>query len=87
MPLLLDCDASSPEILLIDEALAVGEQGFCRCSLGRIREIQLEANTVVLATRSLQKIRDTCRRDVWLDAGRIRAHVEVGEVLSRFEQV
>lgn len=75
----------TPEILLIDEALAVGDKEFRRRSLERVREIQREANAIVMVTHSLNEIRETCSRALWLDDGRIRADGDVEEVLNAYE--
>ena len=75
----------TPEILLIDEALAVGDKEFRRRSLERVREIQRSANAIVMVTHSLNEIRETCTRALWLDHGRIRADGDVEEVLETYE--
>lgn len=75
----------TPEILLIDEALAVGDKEFRRRSLERVREIQRDANAIVMVTHSLNEIRETCSRALWLDDGQIRADGDVEEVLDTYE--
>ena len=74
-----------PDILLIDEALAVGDRDFRDRSLARINEIREQANTVVMVTHNLDEIRRTCNRAVWLDDGVIRADGAVDDVLARYE--
>ncbi len=66
-----------PDVLLIDEALAVGDKVFRERSLARIREIQSAAGTVIMVTHNLPEIRATCSRVLLLDQGRI---VEDGDV-------
>ena len=61
----------TPEILLIDEALAVGDQEFKEKSEDRIRRMIGQAGTVFLVTHSMQTIRETCDRVLWLDHGRL----------------
>jgi teichoic acid transport system ATP-binding protein len=60
-----------PEILLIDEALAVGDQAFRKKSRDRIRELLGEAGTVFVVSHSLSTLHETCSRVVWIDKGRI----------------
>ena len=67
--------AATPEILLMDEALAVGDQTFKQWSLERMREMRSRTGTIVLATHSLGEIEQTCDRVLWLESGRI---VEMG---------
>jgi teichoic acid transport system ATP-binding protein len=74
-----------PDILLIDEALAVGDKQFREKSLQRIREIQAAAGTVVMVTHNLNEIRETCSRVVWLDEGVLRADGTVDDVLAAYE--
>ncbi len=74
-----------PDILLIDEALAVGDKDFQEKSLQRIREIQAAAGTVIMVTHNLNEIRETCSRVVWLEQGVLEADGPVDEVLAQYE--
>jgi teichoic acid transport system ATP-binding protein len=74
-----------PDILLIDEALAVGDREFRQKSLDRINEIRDTANTVVMVTHNLNEIRETCGRAVWLDQGVVRADGDVEAVITEYE--
>ncbi len=76
----------TPEILLIDEALAVGDRAFRAKSLERIRQIQRDANSVVMVTHNLNEIRETCTRVLWLDQGRLVADGDVETVLESYER-
>ena len=58
-----------PEILLVDEVLAVGDEPFQRKCLDRIRTFQAEGRTIVLVTHGLDTVRDMCDRAVVLDHG------------------
>ena len=57
------------DILIVDEALAVGDKRFRERSEARIREIRDNAGTIFLVSHSMQSIRDTCNRVIWLDKG------------------
>lgn len=74
-----------PEILLVDEALAVGDKAFRERSLQRLRDIREQANTVVLVSHNLNEIRSTCDRAVWLEQGVLRADGATPEVLELYE--
>lgn len=76
----------TPEILLIDEALAVGDRSFRARSLEKIRQIQREANSIVMVTHNLNEIRETCSRVIWLDQGRVVADGTVDETLEAYER-
>lgn len=74
-----------PPILLIDEALAVGDRKFRAKSLAKIREIKEEARTVVMVTHNLAEIRNTCTRTIWLNAGQVVVDGETEAVLEAYE--
>ena len=75
----------TPEILLIDEALAVGDRDFREKSLARVREMQQEAGTIVMVTHNLDEIRTSCTRVLWLDQGQVRADGPVDDVIAAYE--
>jgi ABC-2 type transport system ATP-binding protein len=62
-----------PEVILIDEVLAVGDESFQARCLDRIRMFQQEGRTIVLVTHALDLARQLCDRAVMLDHGRIHA--------------
>ncbi|WP_456845074.1 ABC transporter ATP-binding protein [Cellulomonas sp. P5_C6] len=59
-----------PDILLVDEVLAVGDEPFQRKCIERIRQFQGEGRTIVLVTHSLDQVREMCDHAVMLDHGR-----------------
>jgi teichoic acid transport system ATP-binding protein len=62
---------TEPPILLIDEALAVGDGAFRRKSLRRLRAMRAKASTVVMVTHNLSEIRSSCTRAIWLADGQV----------------
>ena len=76
--------ARIPDILLIDEALTVGDEDFRRHSAERIDEIRSAAGSVVLVTHIMAEIERYCDRVAWLDAGVLRAVGEPGEVVAAY---
>ncbi|MFL6240009.1 MAG: ABC transporter ATP-binding protein [Actinomycetes bacterium] len=74
----------TPPVLLIDEALAVGDAEFRRKSEQRIGKLREEAGTVVLVSHSLGAIYESCNRCIWLDKGSIRMDGDVYEVLNAY---
>lgn len=76
--------ARSPDILLIDEALAVGDESFKRRSQQRIDEIRSNAGAIVIVSHNAQEIRNSCNRAIWLDRGVIKASGEPGEVVEEY---
>ena len=76
----------TPEILLIDEALAVGDKSFREKSLKRVREMQAEAGTIVMVTHNLEEIKKTCTRALWLENGHLKLDGEVDFVIDSYKQ-
>ncbi len=62
-----------PEILLIDEVLAVGDAAFQQKCQERIRQFRESGSTIVLISHSLEAIREMCDQALWLDAGCVAA--------------
>jgi len=76
--------ARIPEILLIDEALTVGDEEFRRLAAERIDDVRSASGSVVLVTHNMNEIRRFCDRVVWLDEGRIRAAGDPGEIVDDY---
>ena len=74
-----------PDILLIDEALAVGDKDFRERSLARINEIRDDAGTVIMVTHNLGEIRKTCSRTIWIESGSVLADGITSEILDEYE--
>jgi len=62
-----------PDILVIDEALSVGDGGFARKSFDRILAMKQCGTTIVFCSHALYQVEAFCDRVMWLDQGRIRA--------------
>ena len=61
-----------PEILIVDEILAVGDAAFQEKSRARMLELMGGGTTVLFVSHSLEQIREMCQRVVWLEKGRVR---------------
>lgn len=61
-----------PDILVIDEALAVGDGAFARKSFERILELRRRGTTILFCSHSLYQVEAFCTRVLWLEAGRCR---------------
>lgn len=73
------------EILIVDEALAVGDKKFQQRSESRIREIRENAGTVFLVSHSMRSIRDTCNRTLWIEKGVLKADGPTDDVVKEYE--
>jgi len=61
-----------PEILMVDEVIAVGDEEFQRKCFDHLFDLRKRGTTIVLVTHSLSLIRDMCDKAMWLDHGEIR---------------
>ena len=73
-----------PDILLVDEVLAVGDAAFQRKCLGRVEQISGEGRTVVIVSHNMTVISTLSDRVVWLDAGKIVDAGSPAEVIARY---
>jgi ABC-2 type transport system ATP-binding protein len=72
-----------PDILIVDEVLAVGDEPFQRKCFGRIREFQRAGKTIVLVTHSLDQVAEFCDQAVVLEAGRVVFTGDAGDAIQR----
>ena len=73
-----------PDILLIDEALSVGDARFRRKSFDKMRELCEQARTIVLVSHSMGSIQDLCHEAVWMHKGELRKWGEAEEVVDAY---
>jgi teichoic acid transport system ATP-binding protein len=76
--------AREHDILIIDEALAVGDSDFRKRSEARMRELAANAGSVFLVSHSMKSILDTCNRAIWLDKGLIKMDGTAREVCEAY---
>jgi ABC-type polysaccharide/polyol phosphate transport system ATPase subunit len=74
-----------PEILLVDEVLAVGDLEFQKKCLGKMQEVSKSGRTIVFVSHQMNQIRRLCERVLWIDAGKIRRSGPTGEVIAAYE--
>jgi lipopolysaccharide transport system ATP-binding protein len=74
-----------PEILLVDEVLAVGDINFQKKCLGKMGDVARAGRTVVLVSHQLNQIRRLCHRVVWVDEGVVRMDGAPHDVLNQYE--
>lgn len=75
-----------PEILLVDEVLAVGDIRFQKKCLGKMGDVARAGRTVILVSHQLNQIRRLCQRVVWLDGGMLRDTGPTAELVSAYEE-
>ena len=75
-----------PEILIVDEILAVGDAQFQEKSKRRMMELMGGGTTVLLVSHDIEQVKELCRRAVWLEHGRVREIGDAKEVCGAYEQ-
>ena len=75
----------NPEILIVDEILAVGDESFQRKSRQRMMELMSGGTTVLFVSHSLEQIREMCDRVLWLDHGQVKMIGEAQEVCDAYK--
>jgi lipopolysaccharide transport system ATP-binding protein len=75
-----------PDILLVDEVLAVGDTAFQKKCLGKMDRVSKAGRTVLLVSHNLVSIQSLCRRALWLHGGRLRADGAAAEVVGDYLQ-
>lgn len=73
-----------PDILIVDEALAVGDARFVAKCMRRIKEIKEKGCTILFVSHDVSSVRTLCERVVWLDKGRLIEQGDVFPVTGRF---
>ncbi len=76
----------NPDILIVDEILAVGDAAFQQKSYARMTELMSHGTTVLLVSHSIDQIRGLCDRVIWLDHGRVMAIGETEKVCREYMQ-
>jgi lipopolysaccharide transport system ATP-binding protein len=75
-----------PDILIVDEILAVGDEHFSRKSTARMNEFKQSGRTIVLVTHDLSTVQRWCDLAAWLDGGKVRAMGSPAEVIDQYRR-
>jgi len=73
-----------PDVLLVDEVLAVGDEGFTHKCLDKFAEFRRRGRTVILVTHSLDLVERFCEEALWLDEGRVRAEGDPRRIVDEY---
>lgn len=75
-----------PDILIIDEALSVGDGAFARKSFNRIMQLRDSGKTILFCSHSLFQIESLCNRAFWINQGKLMAEGDVKQVVTAYQQ-
>ena len=73
-----------PDILIVDEALSVGDQHFQKKSMDRMMSFKTQGKALVFCSHSLYHVKELCQRAIWLDKGVIKALGDSGDVIDQY---
>jgi lipopolysaccharide transport system ATP-binding protein len=75
-----------PEVILVDEVLAVGDANFQRKCLGKMGNVAQEGRTVLFVSHNMVALQSLCERAIWLESGQIKQDGEAAQVISDYLQ-
>jgi ABC-type polysaccharide/polyol phosphate transport system ATPase subunit len=75
---------SNPDIVLVDEVLAVGDAAFRRRALEALRRLIAEGKTVLFISHDMWNVRRLCHQILWMEEGRVRAFGAAGEIAEQY---
>jgi ABC-type polysaccharide/polyol phosphate transport system ATPase subunit len=76
----------NPDILLIDEVLAVGDEAFVHKCIERIKDFKARKKTIVIVTHSLYLAETLCDRAVWIEKGKVVSSGDTGRVVDAYRR-
>ncbi|WP_368653163.1 teichoic acids export ABC transporter ATP-binding subunit TagH [Ornithinibacillus sp. 4-3] len=74
-----------PEILIIDEALSVGDKAFAEKSLKKMREFKGRGKTMIFVSHSIGQMKQFCDKILWLEFGMVKDYGPVAEIIPKYE--
>jgi len=75
-----------PEILLVDEVLAVGDIAFQKKCLGKMEDVVKGGRTILFVSHNMGAIRNLCKKAVWIDSGKVVEKGDVDKVIKDYEK-
>ncbi|EJL82717.1 ABC-type polysaccharide/polyol phosphate transport system, ATPase component [Polaromonas sp. CF318] len=75
-----------PDVLIVDEALAVGDMEFQERSISRMKSLQSAGTTILLVTHAMPAVRNFCQRAIWLDDGTVMQSGEASQVCAAYQE-
>lgn len=75
-----------PDILIVDEALSVGDKGFAQKCINKMKELKEQGKTIVFISHSLPQVRDFCDTAMWIEGGMLKEYGEINEVCDHYAE-
>ena len=74
----------NPDIIIVDEALSVGDKGFAQKCLNKMNELKDEGKTIIFISHSLPQVRKFCQTAMWIEGGMLKEYGDVNEVCDHY---
>ena len=74
----------NPDILIVDEALSVGDKGFAQKCIDKMKSLKKEGKTIDFISHSLPQVRDFCDTAMWIEGGMLKEYGEINEVCDHY---
>lgn len=78
--------ASDPDVFLVDEVLAVGDEAFAHRALEKFADFERAGKTLVFVSHDLALVTERCRRAIWLDRGRVAADGPAASIVALYRE-
>lgn len=75
-----------PDILIVDEALSVGDKGFANKCLKKMKSLKEEGKTIVFISHSLPQVREFCDSAMWLEGGKLKEYGDLDTVCNHYAE-
>ena len=74
----------NPEILIVDEVLAVGDAEFQKKCLGKMDSIAKSGRTIIFVSHNMQAVKNICQKGIWLNKGLLASYGEIAEIANEY---
>lgn len=75
-----------PDILIVDEALSVGDKGFAQKCINRMNDLKDEGKTIIFISHTLPQVRSFCNKAMWIEGGMLREYGDIDEVCDHYAE-
>ena len=73
-----------PDIMIVDEALSVGDKGFAEKFLNKMTELKEQGKTIIFISHNLRQVRSFCDSAMWIEGGMLREYGDIDEVCDHY---
>lgn len=76
----------NPDIIIIDEALSVGDKGFSSKCMKKVKEFKEKGKTIFFVSHSLNQVKSLCNKGLWIEGGRLREYGKIDIVAQHYSE-